>query len=825
MRVRPLGAVGVLVILLLSGLPGLGAGTDQPPRVGEIKSELKPPVNIFSVRAVDPEGKPLTYRWSISGSGECVSFTQQGNTSTWTHNDPETCPHDAPDHPATITVVVSDGTNEVTKSYSGGSAPHDPGAEGDPRDEPPPVIFGEEVCAASGVYAPFQPVQSVYADDELFPPSELIAEVPGTRYRTDLGMVMDKPTLLFGVYDGDSSDRRTIHFKAHLTGTKPVPAKVVFRTIAGGSPQVIHEHDAGTLPLAGDCGAPQPVDISIPAPIPGDKAFRFTEGRYAILAELQTQDGRPVPGAQSVVSGAVKDVQSVSVTFIPGRIVPFTGSAEAARADVTHTASYSAAMAVSAEKNIPDYFPLRPGGMPVHRAAYRDLEFLWEFAKQDCAKRNQPGNQACLAGQLLTHLFSRLSRESWEGPHGRPVLVIDEGDYAFLRPGSGGLAMAAKVIVMPRDAFLHWPVAHEIAHTIPDAARETTAECGFSYHWEELAAAGNTQVYGQGYRITNRGVEMREDKPIRTGLMGGAGSDVWIEQCKYKFILDTMEESADPPLFGLTGEVAADGRSGRILDGVTFDGAFDPDRPDGTHALVLRDAGGLEVVRHRFTPGPPEGPGEPRYFARRILQHDDAAQVELVGPDGAVLDRRNVSATPPRPRILEPAEGAAVALVDGAVVVRWAADPAPGGEPLEHALYYSADGGRTWDAVGGTPNATEARVPPTALATVSPDGTAQHKFRVVTSAGMRSGRAEVGFTLGSDAAAAVQQQRQQIAAEVARLAPEDAGTAPPPSAPAPGPTPLPPDPPMQRTPGPALPLVALAVATLAALAPRRRGPS
>lgn len=50
---RPATLVALLVLLGAAPL-GLGVAGNEPPAVGEIKAELKPPVTIYSVRAVDP---------------------------------------------------------------------------------------------------------------------------------------------------------------------------------------------------------------------------------------------------------------------------------------------------------------------------------------------------------------------------------------------------------------------------------------------------------------------------------------------------------------------------------------------------------------------------------------------------------------------------------------------------------------------------------------------------------------------------------------------------------------------------------------------------
>ena len=108
------------------GVSGGAAGTEVAvarPVVGPIVAVLIPPVTTYSIEAGSRAGLELTYRWSLEADpGEdCGTITPSdhddptaGLTSVaWSHANeaPDGCRHDAPDHPFTVRVEVSDGVN------------------------------------------------------------------------------------------------------------------------------------------------------------------------------------------------------------------------------------------------------------------------------------------------------------------------------------------------------------------------------------------------------------------------------------------------------------------------------------------------------------------------------------------------------------------------------------------------------------------------------------------------------------------------------------------------------------------------------------------
>jgi len=100
---------------------GAAAGPNLPPVVGPIVAVFNAPQTSYSVQASDPEGRPLTYTWQKTQAVPCGTFTSTNNVAVWNHPDPP-CPNEAV-HPAIIFVNISDGTNELQRVYTQGSAP------------------------------------------------------------------------------------------------------------------------------------------------------------------------------------------------------------------------------------------------------------------------------------------------------------------------------------------------------------------------------------------------------------------------------------------------------------------------------------------------------------------------------------------------------------------------------------------------------------------------------------------------------------------------------------------------------------------------------
>jgi hypothetical protein len=94
---------------------------NRPPSIVLLQAQLNEDRTTYAVVAVDNDGDPLTYEWSISNLCGTFSWKPESKSAVWSHPHPP-CVAEAV-HPATVTVIVRDGRGgEARLSYSGGSA-------------------------------------------------------------------------------------------------------------------------------------------------------------------------------------------------------------------------------------------------------------------------------------------------------------------------------------------------------------------------------------------------------------------------------------------------------------------------------------------------------------------------------------------------------------------------------------------------------------------------------------------------------------------------------------------------------------------------------
>ena len=106
-----------------SAAPGspLATQENRPPSIVLLQAQLNEDKTTYAVVAVDIDGDPLSYAWSITNSCGAFTWRPESNAAVWSHPHPP-CVAEAV-HPAVVSVVVRDGRGgEARLSYSGGSA-------------------------------------------------------------------------------------------------------------------------------------------------------------------------------------------------------------------------------------------------------------------------------------------------------------------------------------------------------------------------------------------------------------------------------------------------------------------------------------------------------------------------------------------------------------------------------------------------------------------------------------------------------------------------------------------------------------------------------
>jgi hypothetical protein len=62
---------------------------------------------IYELAVTDPDGDKLTFKWSNTNPCGIFSWSPDVPSARWAHPN-SLCPHDQPEHPGTITVIIDD---------------------------------------------------------------------------------------------------------------------------------------------------------------------------------------------------------------------------------------------------------------------------------------------------------------------------------------------------------------------------------------------------------------------------------------------------------------------------------------------------------------------------------------------------------------------------------------------------------------------------------------------------------------------------------------------------------------------------------------------
>jgi hypothetical protein len=565
----------------------------------------------------------------------------------------------------------------------------------------------------------FSPTQAVWQDDPSFEdrPRKQLTRRPGTDvvYDAELPMVKDKDTLLFGVHhyrlNGEQvivDSRDFIVLKGMTNCTVPVPVRMKFTLQnAAGSKPLYTSPTVAQVPLEGP-PAPQysPWEVKLPVRegLPPDQPFKFDIAtNHQIVAELIRETGAPTGLQMSNVVDAVP-TQGPVVHFVPVMLTPpKDAAAEDALLKLTE------AIVTDSAKYIPDLFPLRAGGLPTEQKVIRNFIDKEIGSKWFEARR---------IDAFVAALNDSLASSAFLDGAGRVVAVMNGADFrSIFGPGSAGMTVGSSVTATPREPSgrsgqartLSWKVilmpsyeswdtvAHELVHSLPEgwAGDEMEKECGRNYHnKDDLLANGEVITFG-GIPTT------RERQAGMVPLMGPSVSlhRMWITQCTYSHLLQQLAAAPpDPPVLLVRAFLTKEGGKvkGELRPMYELMGYSDVAAgKGGAYALVLRDAKGAELGRYPLSPRwndiETKMPRSIVSMVFRVPALPEPAVVELVGP-GGVLDRKQLSASPPALQILTPAQGERAKLENGRVRVTWKAQ----GEPERKLLYsilYSSDGG------------------------------------------------------------------------------------------------------------------------------------
>ena len=278
-----------------------------------------------------------------------------------------------------------------------GQGPETPSLPAPPTPTPTPTPAPIVRCPVTDPSGWFEPVQGVWQDDYTFDDKPgkrldgpyLSTAEPHYYYRAELDMVQGRDTLLFGIKGSTDPNndpkRKVIQLAGNTRGTIEVP--VHFEFFLDGVR--IHKDSTQSFPKLdareGECGEPALFEAPLPVPngIPTGESFKINTPNYTLRAKLVRDDGGDT-GIEIAVKGQSVAVTGPETHFVPVLLQPQTSITKRYLEDQTKR------MADEAEKFIPDYYPLPPGGLPTVAHNWQDMSYIdvalddawWAFMAQ-----------------------------------------------------------------------------------------------------------------------------------------------------------------------------------------------------------------------------------------------------------------------------------------------------------------------------------------------------------------------------------------------------------------------------------------------------------
>lgn len=295
-------------------------------------------------------------------------------------------------------------------------------------------------------------------------------------------------------------------------------------------------------------------------------------------------------------------------------------------------------------------------------------------------------------------------------------------------------------------------MAHELGHSI--AGLPDRYDGHDNWEPDDLAFKENAiAIYINGQEIA----------PTNTVVVMAGGANAIHYRPDYQVLFNKLKlysgkraggETTQGPVLLVNGILDPDGQPSILSTRVSSELETTPVDPDGPYALVF-GAGGTTLAEHRFHIGDPDrvlnpnewGPPQSLFNLAAPLP-DGTAWVEL-RRDGQMLARLAPSGHAPAVQLVYP-NGGETFSPHQAVTVRWNSSDADGGS-LTHDLYYSPDGGTTWELIAAGLGGSEYPWQLDAAA-----GSSSGRLKVIVSDGFKTGQdqSNASFTIGGHAPAA-----------------------------------------------------------------------
>jgi hypothetical protein len=262
-----------------------------------------------------------------------------------------------------------------------------------------------------------------------------------------------------------------------------------------------------------------------------------------------------------------------------------------------------------------------------------------------------------------------------------------------------------------------WYGGHELAHTwgrrhpgFCNGQQADPAGSRYPYPDGKISQAGNRINAFFGFDIETEEIY----GPDWTDLMTYCQFE-WVSDFFYEGLMDQFQNEGGP-----AGAAAAAALEANQTDRLLVAGSIDPatnqvelqplfvlpgageltQRIPGAYAIVLRNAGGAELVRYPFTPHQSHVEADDQQMGEAPLLFIEetvpfvagTTRVDIEGPSG--LQHTIVAGSHP-PTIHITAPGGGQSLIGETIAVRWTADDIDG-DPLSFNVQYSRDDGTTW---------------------------------------------------------------------------------------------------------------------------------
>ena len=608
----------------------------------------------------------------------------------------------------------------------------------DPRDSPPPVIYGEEIDLANLTWkGQFEASQGVWQDDYVFKdkPKKRLTIESETDNHAELDLVSNRFTAVYGTRDD-------IRYQIKITGTstysQKIPVHMRLKLIQNGEEKIIWTDPNPTayIPLEGGLGASSDWEASRSSlegsPVP--RQFLMKEGAYQLELHLTKPNGDET-GIKITTHGTCVSTHMPIIHIAPVNITD-DYSLETVRKSMDAVKK----IASSCETFFPYYFPIPHGGLtirthPMQNFANDKLGALDAFVSILPFTNT---SEEVRKDRILAKMIDRYGSASRING-GRTVLYLRETELKeiYRSKDVAGFAPNAKVVFV-LNTFSS-TVAHELIHTMPYLFSRTRMEalCDKNYH----NSADNDYAYGAEVSSYSSKVVSSE-----SAIMSSASFPVHPTQCTFYHLTDYLQAPVDPKLYLVRGFIYKDDTLilGKLANCYEISGEqelLEGTIDLGSWGIRLLDQSGKQLAAYPFTPAFEESESEELRnlvaFNHLINRVKGTAKIELIGPQG-VLSEQVISQRAPKLVITSPSRNSVVDLQDGEFSAKWEGIDDDGNE-LTYLVYYSPDG-KAWRPVGGELTSSSVNV--------QVIGTPPNpQIKIIASDGMRSDEKIVKFYL------------------------------------------------------------------------------